>query len=243
VAAGILRTSVVQNVLGSSPVLIVILPVTLAGALLLKRAEGGVWVSAASMALALTALIQTLFLGFAAYYIEKIIQEHREELMTMPGDEDVKRFDDIANERARARKYVSEWRRLPCWLKLTLGIGILAETASAYLFQLFGSRCFENFDITDSIERNLDGNVLNIVKPLGWIGIGLFATGCVALIILGRWISLQIFLGAKVPADEEARQRRMSEVGLDPDSEDDEDDAAASNAVSPMTSADDAKPE
>src|SRR5690242_4149473 len=113
VTAGILKTSLFQNLLGSSPVILIILPVTLAGALLLKKSEGGAWASAASMALAITALIQTIMLGAAAYYIEQTVQTHRDELNSWPDDEEVKRFDEISNLKARKRKYVSEWFRLP----------------------------------------------------------------------------------------------------------------------------------
>jgi hypothetical protein len=225
VTAGILRASVIQCALGHSPVLFIILPVTLAGALLLRKNEGGAWASAASMALAFVALTQAMMLGVAAYYLEKTVQTHREELLSWPDDEEVRKYDEISNRRARARKYISEWHRIPLWLKLLLVIGVVAETASAYLFQLFGSRCFRNFDITDSIEEDLGNNVFNLVRSLGWIGIGLFTTGCVVLIILGRWISFKIRGDFRLPEEEEARQRRMSEIGItDEDEADDDDD-------------------
>lgn len=211
VTAGILRTSLSQNLLGSLPVFFVILPVTLAGALILKRNEGGAWASAGTMALAVTAGVQTLMLGAAAYYIENTVQMHREELMQWPDDEEVKKYDDISNQRARKRAYVSQWRLLPQWLKFVLASGVVSEIASAYLFQLFGARCFLNFEITDSISVVLNDNVLNIIKPLGWVGIGMFAYGCFTLIVLGRWISFKV-RNAVVPDEEVIYANEMDEV-------------------------------
>jgi hypothetical protein len=233
VTAGILRTSLIQNLIGSLPVFLIILPVTLAGALILRRSEGGAWDSAAAMALAVTALVQTIMLGAAAFYIEQTIQLNREELMSWPDDNEVKRFEENSNKRTRARKYVSEWHRLPNWLKFVVVVGVVCETASAYLFQWFGSRCFLNFDITDSISEDLNNDVLSIVRPLGWIGIGLFAAGCVVLIIVGRWITWQIRGGFKIPEEEENRKRQLSEAGLDEETEDNSDQAEQdkSNAI------------
>lgn len=239
--AGVLRTSVVQTAIGHSPIFFLILPVTLAGALLLRKNEGGAWASASSMALAITALVQVVFLLAAAYYIENTIHVHREELMSEPDDEQVKKFDEIANKRARARSYRSEWPRLPGWMKALLWLGVICETASAYLFQLAGSLCFKTFDITDSIEEQLGGNVFNLVRPLGWVGIGLVATGMIVLLILGRWISYAISGGYQVPEEVEAKQRRMSEAGLtdDVDEDDDDDDESGDKtkgAISPVSS-------
>jgi hypothetical protein len=52
---------------------------------------------------------------------------------------------------------------------------------SCYIFFLQGENCFVTFELTDSIAEKLDGNALNLVKPLGWVGIGLFVAASVLL--------------------------------------------------------------
>ena len=77
--------------------------------------------------------------------------------------------------------------------------GVIAETGSLYLFLLFGSRCFVNFQVNDTIAVALNGNAINLVKPLGWVGIAMFVYGCIVLLLLGRWISWNMH---KVPPPE-----------------------------------------
>jgi hypothetical protein len=55
-----------------------------------------------------------------------------------------------------------------------LCVSLVAMSLSCYVFFLEGPNCFVAFELTDTIAVELDGNALNLVKPLGWVGIGLF---------------------------------------------------------------------
>ena len=52
----------------------------------------------------------------------------------------------------------------------------------------FPTRCFKDFELTDSIDAKLGGSALNLVKPLGWVGTGLFIAPCILLKIYYRYV-------------------------------------------------------
>jgi len=94
---------------------------------------------------------------------------------------------------------------LPGWQKFNLILGAAFTAGYCYMFGLFGSKCFESFNITDTIEDKLGGDVLNVVKPnklntgtsgFGWIGLGLFAICCVQMKIFGVWANGRVANGA-----------------------------------------------
>jgi hypothetical protein len=58
--------------------------------------------------------------------------------------------------------------------KMMLCVSLVLMSLSCYIFFLYGEDCFHAFELTDSTEGDLDGSALNLVKPLGWVGMGLF---------------------------------------------------------------------
>lgn len=191
VICGILRTSYLQNIIHQFPVVIIILPITLSGSMTLMASSNVVYQSAATICLSIAVLCQGLSMLIAMHYIEDTVQYKQPELDKFEADAKVAELDAKDRARAKHRSQVSRWPTLPLVLKAILVSGVVAEAGSMYLFLLFSARCFVAFDVTDSIADKLDGNAINLVKPLGWAGIGAFAYGCIVLIVLGRWISCQ----------------------------------------------------
>jgi hypothetical protein len=64
-------------------------------------------------------------------------------------------------------------------IKFVLCISLILMSLSCYIFFLEGENCFVAFELTDSIRTDLDGNALNLVKPLGWVGMGMFTASCI----------------------------------------------------------------
>jgi len=188
VIAGILRTSYIQNIIGMSTILILIVPITLAGAFILEETTSTVYSSAAAIMLSIAALSQGLSMLFALHFIDAVAVAKRDELMKWEVDDEVEHRDEISETLWHIRRYRSQWQFLPLYMKFILFTGVISETLSLYLFLLFSGRCFVNFDVTDSIAIVLNGNALNLVNGLGWFGIAMFSYGCVALIMLSIWM-------------------------------------------------------
>lgn len=70
VCCGILNLSLLPILLGTTPVLIVVSAVTVAGAAQLRKNEGGVWSSVSSMTLGLASAVMFVTLVASAYFIE-----------------------------------------------------------------------------------------------------------------------------------------------------------------------------
>jgi len=230
VVAGLLNTSYIQNLIGTLPIVVMICPITLSGAFIIKMSEGGVWASAEVVALAVAVFTQMGSMIMAVLAIEKTTREHKPELMAYPMDIEVSQMDDKTSKRSRARRYVARWEFLPTWLKFVLISGVALETFSAYAFQLIGSYCFVDFAISDSIQATLGGNVLNLVKPFGWACIAMCIYGMFSLFVLSRWIGWKVWkLGdSLIVPEKEKKNKTRGEAILNEHTEhgnDDDDDA------------------
>eukprot|EP00591_Stephanopyxis_turris_P018590 CAMPEP_0195538064 /NCGR_PEP_ID=MMETSP0794_2-20130614/49144_1 /TAXON_ID=515487 /ORGANISM="Stephanopyxis turris, Strain CCMP 815" /LENGTH=61 /DNA_ID=CAMNT_0040671995 /DNA_START=12 /DNA_END=194 /DNA_ORIENTATION=- len=59
--------------------------------------------------------------------------------------------------------------------------------ASCYIVQLFSHYCFVDYDLTHSVNQDLDGNVFNLILPLGEVALWLFMLACALLWVFHTW--------------------------------------------------------
>jgi hypothetical protein len=138
----------------------------------------------------------------AAYFVEKVAAEHHEELAAIPLDAAV---DALNKRNAAARQMFSEatnWNSeyMDQSQRALVIISAVCTVGGCYIVQLFPEACFITFDITDSIETDLDGSAFNLVKHLGKFAFGLFLTGTIALWVFNKRVACQIH--AKVAKDD-----------------------------------------
>lgn len=203
VLTGILKLDVFDMLYSSSPVIILIAPCVIAAAFFLKEDES--WKVAGTIALTVAGAVQFISMLIAAYYLEKFGNEHQDEIDNIPDDEEVK----IRNEKAIYGRYIKkqvthwlpqtyptvwniidEWqnKKISILMKINLVWGAFCGCISCYIALFIGQKSFETFEVTDTIDDKLDGNVWNVVKmPLGWICIGFLGGNILSLIIHGRW--------------------------------------------------------
>mmetsp|Transcript_3321 Transcript_3321/g.12041 ORF Transcript_3321/g.12041 Transcript_3321/m.12041 type:complete len:839 (-) Transcript_3321:751-3267(-) len=206
VLTGILHLSLPAMLFGSIPVLFLITPTVLAGSLMLRQADGGIYTSLGSMFLALCALVQSLGLFAAMYFIEDVSAKHRDELEAEPKDEEVLEEERKDIERKRLYDAATKWQVLPALQRANLIVGAAFTVAYCMMFGMMGSKCFESFNIVDTIEDTLGGNVLNVVKPnnlptgekgFGWIGLGLFALSSLQFYVFSKWAGCKVAAAQK----------------------------------------------
>ncbi|EER05017.1 beta-1,4-galactosyltransferase, putative [Perkinsus marinus ATCC 50983] len=157
VLTGIMRLSVVQMLLGTMPCIFLIIPCVLSGALLNRTGEGAIWSALASTVLAVAGLIQAVAMVFAAYILQNTAQKPEHEAVA-----ELTRQEAMRNE---TTSRLTEWTALPTYTKILL---VLAGS--------FSTLCFRPFELTDRIseefsEGGLDGSVVNLLKPLGWLSL------------------------------------------------------------------------
>jgi hypothetical protein len=182
VLTGILGLSRVEMLAGTIPGVILIMPCVVAGGLMLMKQDPAM-APLASLALSGAAMTQGLSLFTACYYVEGTVDREGEWLRQMPIDEEVQALEKRETLQREKYAFATKWVRMPRPMQALLVASALAMSAACYIFNLLASHTFLPYSITDTVSEKLGGNVLNVVQPLGWVALGLFA----GAIVLARW--------------------------------------------------------
>uniref|UniRef100_A0A7S1BTQ1 Uncharacterized protein n=1 Tax=Corethron hystrix TaxID=216773 RepID=A0A7S1BTQ1_9STRA len=192
VLCGIMKLDFFPLMLGTLPVIFLITPTVLSGTFIFLSAlpltdeglEPYPWAkTAGSLSVAMSAIVQGASMLLAAYYIERSVHDREDELQRIEIDEAVHKADQLVLEKNCHYYRNIAWAYLPLWAKVILVVALLNMVLSCYIVQLFSRNCFVEYEITFSIEEHLGGNALNLIRPLGWIALGMFTFACIALYI------------------------------------------------------------
>ena len=191
VTCGILRLSLFQCLLGTSPVLVLyIAESVLAAGFQLKKEDGALWASLADVSIGVTAVFMGITMFTAIYYLEETIDKKREYIMdpkTYPYDEEVQEIEEKDRIAGETYELATRWQRVPTWLKGTLWYGLICMSLSSYAFCVYGETCFRDFQVHDQLNKLPDSNPINIIKFYGWVAIVIFLMGCACLDAFRRW--------------------------------------------------------
>merc|ERR1711957_161095 len=142
---------------------------------------GEMWGTMATMSLSISFLVQMASGVIAMYYIQEVVHQHSDELAKHR-----KEHEAIAALTRREAEFVMIYNDVCCWRKLsqTLRATVLASTVcfllSLFILQFMDQDCFRDFAISSRIcdsfdDQGLEGNVLNLIKPMGVVAhIGFF---------------------------------------------------------------------
>jgi len=191
VTCGILRLSLFQCMLGTSPVLVLyIAESVLAAGFQLRREEGGLWASLADVSIGVTAVFMGITMFTAVYYIEETIDKKRDYLMdpkTYPYDEEVLAIEEQDKRQGEVYEMATRWENVPQWLRYTLSFGLFCMSMSSYAFCVYGETCFRDFQVHDKLNKLPDSNPINIIRFYGAVAIVIFLVGCACLHAFRRW--------------------------------------------------------
>ncbi|EJK53074.1 hypothetical protein THAOC_27558 [Thalassiosira oceanica] len=193
VLCGILRLPLLQIMLGTAPIVFLIMPTCMSGAFLYMaflETDGNPdfpWSATVStITLTLTAIVQFGSMIVAAYYVERA-SANSDDIAAIPDDLEVKEVDDEEEHLRRCYQTATQWEAMPWLPKISLGASLVFIVTSSYMVQLFSSYCFTPHTLTDSIAENLDGKVSNLFLPLGWVSVALFGVSCTLLFLFMTW--------------------------------------------------------
>jgi hypothetical protein len=189
VLTGILRLSVFQCLLGSSPFIILNTPTVIGGSLQLRRAEGDMWATLANVGFAMAAATQGSATTLCTYYIFDTADKRRAELEAMPDDEEVKALDEKSAQEAEFYKQATDWKtKVPTNIKFVLIVAALLNGAFFFMSNLMGSQCWVHVDVADPISGPpLNGNWFGWLQPTGVFALGLYAAGVIFMRIFQKW--------------------------------------------------------
>jgi len=185
VCCGIMRLQLMPIIIGTTPVLLLVIPLALSGAFMIQGPTPP-FPSLMQVAAAFSFLTQT-FAGITMLYaVEHAAFEHKSEIDSMADDEEVLALERETAAHEMLVEEITRWSsgEVPKPLKLLLMLGATAATAVMLASTMLSSRCFGDFalypDYRTQVDSTLDGNWLNIVKfPFGW---GVIALSLVAIV-------------------------------------------------------------
>jgi len=208
VLCGIMDLSLLPILIGTLPVITLVVPTVLTGSFIymaqMQDDSGSPLYAWAEVGATLNAAIAAIFLfgnmGLAAYYVERTISSRADELAKIEIDQEVKDKDDAEESFRLAYTEVTNWEVVPFVMKTTLFLAVMCMIISCYTVQLFQLDCFVPYQLTDTIEEELGGNWKNLVKPVGCVSLLLFTISVILFLAFYQWAKTKAT--AKCEADE-----------------------------------------
>jgi len=200
VLCGIMDLQLTPVLIGTLPVLLLIVPFVLSGSFLYmssleieKDVPEFPWAgTATTMSTAAAAIVMFGFVLLAAYYVELTMRERQDDVAKLPFDEEVKELDDSTERYNAAYKRVTKWSLVPSWAKYLILVSVGCMILSCYMVQLFQEDAFTPYQLNNDVEQHLNGDWKNLVKPLGTIALLVFVVSLIFFTIFLCWAKVRM---------------------------------------------------
>jgi hypothetical protein len=212
VFCGILKLDLFPILLGTIPVIIIIIFMVLTGAFTYMSSlevngepEFPFAPIISTIMAAIAALVQFAAMIIAAYYLELTFNTRKEEIDAIENDEEVKAIEEKQIAYNECYKVASKWTDLPLLPKLLMKSSLFFMVTCTYLVQLFSKECFAPYQLTYTIDKHLGGDWTNLFLPLGQIACFMFIISCGLLVAFKKWVSraAKVLYENDGPEDEE----------------------------------------
>lgn len=194
VLCGILRLPLFPILVGTLPIVLLVVPTVLTGSFLYMgslKVDGSPefpWADTLGTVMAAVSAVVLLSCSvLAVFYLERITEARGDELDALPIDEAVKAADDKAEHMNKIYKEVTQWGVVPLFAKGAILLSLALVVTCCYMVLLFQSQCFAEYELTFTIDENLDGDWTNLILPLGRVALLLFMISMGFLLIFIMW--------------------------------------------------------
>mmetsp|Transcript_42089 Transcript_42089/g.67126 ORF Transcript_42089/g.67126 Transcript_42089/m.67126 type:complete len:901 (+) Transcript_42089:90-2792(+) len=181
VLTGILRLRIADMLLGSSPVIFVIIPIVMAAAFQVRAGHdhpsAHVYQSMATILMMVATLVQLGAFMLAGYYMQAEADEHREDISDWEqDDQETEVIESMAldSQRSQFLERMTGWSRTPLWLRLFLFLGSILASCMFHIVVDPFFRPFKEFTLTDRISDLPGGSPMSLINRTGWWAISLF---------------------------------------------------------------------
>lgn len=220
VLTGILRLSLFQMLLGTTPVIVSVATVSAAGAFRLREPESSTWQSFSSLMLSVAVCTNALLMVLVTYYVQDTWERYHEHL-SKPQRKYL-HVDWLDHVKALQQKKIDEmgaWNVLPLFAKILLVTTTTLFLSSSFTMVMLESYCWDDFKVTDQ----LDG--FSFIEPLGFAALIVFCCCCFSYWAFGVGLSCTTRAARKEVVDALAPKREawiLERQELCPDDEDSE---------------------
>mmetsp|Transcript_8894 Transcript_8894/g.19553 ORF Transcript_8894/g.19553 Transcript_8894/m.19553 type:complete len:892 (+) Transcript_8894:41-2716(+) len=187
VLAGILRLSVLQCMLGTTPVLASVMPLCLTGSFFLRRSESDFWLRAGNLTFTLTLIVSVIFWVGMGWAIQSAydksnweINRPREEFVAL---EWLDYRADVIKERCGLH-----WADLPLLVKVLYAGGALIATVCGQIVFWRSNLCFGTFRLIDDINELRWFGQTGLVRPLAIVTVTLAMMSYAGLFTFKIWV-------------------------------------------------------
>jgi len=170
VLAGILRIPLWECLLGTCPILISLVPMTLTGSFYLRRDESAFWERAGNIMFLLTGLVSLVFWAGMGWAIQDAFERHGETLTAAKQD-----FVDLEwlyhRSAVLAANCVVAWSDMPTPVRVVYAAGALGLTSGGLMFFWRPADCFGTFSLTDDVSSLQWSGEQAVVRWPGFMGL------------------------------------------------------------------------
>ena len=199
VLCGVLKLNLFSILLGTMPVWALIWPTVLSGSFMylsspdISGDKAGIYGTLAAIFVTVAAIVQTGSLMVAAVYLDKEMKARKDQIDSIPIDEEVRVEEEKEKKREEAYLHLTHWRYVPIPWKIFLIFAEICMIISCYLVQLYPQYTFTTYALTDTIDDKLGGNWLNLMLPLGQAAVLFFLVGSICFYIFNWcWADKQV---------------------------------------------------
>jgi len=201
VLTGILRLNAGQMLLGTMPIVLLIVPVVFAGAFMLQSAQEESESSAdkyARLAEVMSMLSSVVLVGMmiaAVYQIESVQQQFKEEIEQGDWEKDPQEGEVLQaieedEQKSKAYEHFARWNLVPSGMQVLLYFGSMIMSASIYLVLLADP--FESFSIADHVSDLPGGSILALINTSGYAAFACVLVAAAVLTTFELWRSMQV---------------------------------------------------
>jgi len=170
VLAGILRIPLWECLLGTCPILISLVPMTLVGSFYLRRDESEIWERAVTIMFLLTLLVSLVFWAGMGWAIQDAFERHGEAVtQTKKEFVDLEWLDHRSS--VLAASCVVAWSDLPTPVQVVYAAGAFGLIFSGLMFFWRSASCFGTFSLTDDVASLQWSGEQAVVRLPGLIGL------------------------------------------------------------------------
>jgi hypothetical protein len=219
VLAGILRCSLLQMLLGTTPIIFFVAPFALSGAFYLKRDEGEFWSRSANLMFTLTTAVCVILWAIMAWAWEAEFEKSREQV-SAGREEDIELHWKDHCSSCRSSRIEVCWNVVPRLVTIPYLVGALSLVMVGHGFWWQTHRCFGDFAATDDIDdlKWYGTEEAVIFKFYGLVGMIVTAASSLGLVIFklyvrcSTWQRLQELLTELREQEEQWKANRLEAI-------------------------------
>lgn len=216
VITGILGLPMLEMLLGTVPVVVLIIPVMVSAGLKLAAPKSGqpdLFDALSNLSLVVATLMQGAASIGAAYFAQAGMNEHQDDFVhrrsTLCRDpQETEVLVALAHDEEVAR----EWEKLTCWevlppsVRFVLVLGTLFSSVTSHIVANPAIECFTAFTITQKVSA-LDGGVIGLVQLAGQVSLGTVGVASLCLVGYHTWCWLRV----KLPVEDTRSSIELTE--------------------------------